>query len=120
MMRVVPGTSLKNMPIDLRDTDVHGDSFENFPSRQIVYNASRAFFNRGSTIGALRAQRTMTTADDMKSLERFVTTMDTFVHDLDGQIFLLAVNPRKSRETEHRLRPPFFQRELALLSGQLL
>ena len=104
MMLVVPGTGLKKMPIDLRDTDVHGVSFENLPSRQIVYNASRAFRNRGSTIGALGAQRTMTTADDMKNLERFVTTMDTFVHDLDGHNWTLAVNLRESRETEHRLR----------------
>ena len=101
MMRVVPGTSLKNMPIDLRDTDVHGYSFENLPSRQIVYNASRAFCNKGSHIGV---PRTMTTADDMKSLERFVITMDTFVHTLDGQNFSPAVNLREPRETEHMLR----------------
>ena len=100
-MLVVPGTSLKKMPTDLRDTDVHGDSFENFPSGQMVYNASRAFFNKGSHIGL---PRTMMTAGDMKSLELFVTTMDTFVHELDGQNFSFAVNLRKSRKTEHRLR----------------
>ena len=93
-------TSLNKMPIDIHDTSVHGDSFENLPSRQMVYNASRAFHNKGSHIGALR---TMTTAGDMKGLEWFVTTMDTFVHELDRQNFSLVVNLRKLRETEHRL-----------------
>ena len=85
-MLEISGTSLNKMPIDICDTSVHGDSFEYFPSRQTVYNASRECFDKGSRFGA---PRTMTTADDMKGLEQFVTAMDTFVHELDGQNFPL-------------------------------
>ena len=99
-MLVDSGTVLKKMPINLRDTSVHGDSFENYPSRQTAYNASIAFRNQGNTFGA---PRRMTTADGMKGLERFVSTIDRLVHDLDGQNFILAVNLREVRETEHRI-----------------
>ena len=104
MSLAVSSTVLKKMPIDLRDTSVHGDSFKMFPQRQTAYSASRAFRGQGDTISNLGAPRTMTTANDMVSLGRFVSTVDTLVHDLDGQNFMLAVNLRESRETEHRIR----------------
>ena len=46
----------------------------------------------------------MTTADSMKGLERFMNTLDTFVHEQDGHNVFLAVTLCESRETEHRLR----------------
>ena len=103
-MLVFSGTVLKKMPIDLCDTSVHGDSFDNCPPRQTAYIASRAFRGRGDTIRNLGAPRMMTTADDMVSLGRFVSTIDTLVHDLDGQNFMPAVNLHESQETEHRIR----------------
>ena len=46
----------------------------------------------------------MTTADDMKGLERFVSTTETLVHDLERQNFMLADNLREARETVFKLR----------------
>ena len=104
MVLVVSSKVLKKVLIDLRDTSVHSDSFENLSPRKTTYNASRAFRNRGGTKSNIGAPRKMATVDDIKGLERFVSTINTLVHDLERQNFMLADNLRKARETEFKLR----------------
>ena len=100
----ISGKVLREPPLDLSDTRVHGECFDNLPSRKKAYNASRAFRTRGGTISIIGAPRTMTTADEMKGLERFVSTTETLVQDLERQNSMLADNLRESRETESKLR----------------
>ena len=46
----------------------------------------------------------MTTADEMKGLERFVSTTETLERDLETQNSMLRTNLRESRETVSKLR----------------